>query len=68
MHVCVSLKRKHNDSFGRYLAHETSLAVLKDNELESLVKETVATITVPAGTGDLVAGDGTRVVEAEQKD
>lgn len=51
-----------------HLAHETGLAVLKDNELESLVEETVAAISVPAGAGDLVAGDGAGVIQAEQED
>jgi len=51
-----------------YLAHETSLAVLKDNELKSLVKEAVAAIAVPASAGDLVTGDGARVVQAEEED
>jgi hypothetical protein len=51
-----------------HLAHETGLAVLKDNELEGLVEETVATVTVPAGAGDLVASDRARVIQTEQED
>jgi hypothetical protein len=51
-----------------YLAHETSLAVLEDNELERLVKEAVTAIAVPASAGNLIAGDGARVVQAKQED
>ena len=58
----------HSMSVIPYLAHESSLAVLKDDELKSLVKETVATVTVPAGARDLVTGDGARVIQAEQED
>jgi len=50
-----------------YLAVETSLAVLKDNKLTRLVEETVATVTVPAGTRQFIAGDRRRVVQADHE-
>jgi len=50
-----------------YLAHETSLAVLEDNELKGLVKEAVAAVTVPASSRDFVTGHWARIVEAKQE-
>lgn len=50
-----------------YLAVETSLAVLKDNKLTRLVEETVATVTVPAGTRQFIAGDRRSVVQADHE-
>lgn len=50
-----------------YLTHETSLTVLVDNELQRLIEETVAAITMPAGTRTLVSCNRLLVIETNYK-
>jgi hypothetical protein len=50
-----------------YLSHETGLTVIENNELEWLIKETVATITVPTGTGALITGHRCRIIETNEE-
>lgn len=65
-HVLVQTTRR-GTVHTRMLAHETGLAIVKHNELQWLVKESVAAIAVPACTRTFVTGHGSGIVQAHDK-